>query len=85
MDNIVSSVSADLNSRFTDRLSNQLLFTFTKADDIRGSKSDVFPHVDIIKQDANGNWKPYMSLGYELFSWNNGVHNNTVTLKDDLT
>ena len=85
MDNLVHSVSADLNSRFTDRLSNQLLFTFTKADDIRGSKSDPFPHVDIIKQDASGNWKPYMSLGYELFSWNNGVHNNTITLKDDVT
>ena len=85
MDNLVHSVSADLNSRITDKLSNQLLFTFTKSDDIRGSKSDPFPHVDIIKQDSNGNWKPYMSLGYELFTWNNGVHNNTITLKDDIT
>jgi hypothetical protein len=88
MDNKVQSISADLNSRFTDNLSNQLLVTFSKIDDIRGSKSTPFPHIDIMAgKDATGKqiMEPYMSLGYELFTWNNGVHNNILTIKDDIT
>ena len=78
-DNKVHSVSLDLNSRFGNNLSNQLLVTFSKLDDIRGSNSSVFPHVDIMKDgDA------YMSFGYELFTWNNGVHNNTINAKDEV-
>ena len=79
-DNLVNSYSLDLNSRLTDKLSNQLLVTYSKLDDLRGSSSAKFPHVDIMKDgDA------YMSFGYELFTWNNGVHNNTVNAKDELT
>ena len=88
MDNKVQSISADLNSRFTDNLSNQLLVTFSKIDDVRGSKSAPFPHIDIMAgKDSEGNqiMEPYMSLGYELFTWNNGVHNNILTIKDDIT
>ncbi len=88
MDNKVQSISADLNSRFTDNLSNQLLVTFSKIDDVRGSKSAPFPHIDIMAgKDGSGKqiMEPYMSLGYELFTWNNGVHNNILTIKDDLT
>ena len=78
-DNLVHSFSLDLNSRFGNNLSNQLLVTFSKLDDVRGSNSSPFPHVDIMKDgDA------YMSLGYELFTWNNGVHNNTINAKDEL-
>ena len=84
MDNKVQTLSLDYNSRLSDNLSEQLLITYTKIDDVRGSNSAPFPHVDLIKKDENGNWKPYMSLGYELFTWNNGVHNNVLTIKDDL-
>ena len=28
---------------------------------------------------------PYISAGYELFTWTNAVNNNTLTIKDDLT
>ena len=85
MDNKVQSWSFDYNAKFSDKVSNQLLATFTKIDDVRGSKSDPFPHIDIIKKDASASWQPYMSLGYELFTWNNGVHNNVWTVKDDVT
>ena len=43
MDNKVSTVSADLNSRFGNKISNQLLFTYTNIDDVRGSNSSPFP------------------------------------------
>ncbi len=88
MDNKVSSWSIDLNSRFSDKISNQLLATYSNIEDIRGSNSSPFPHVDIMAgQDAAGNqiMEPYMSLGYELFTWNNGVHNKIFNVKDDFT
>ena len=84
-DNNVQSWSLDYNARLSDKVSHQLLATYSNIEDIRGSKSSPFPHVDIIKQDATGAWQPYMSLGYELFTWNNGVHNKVWTVKDDVT
>ena len=80
MNNVVNTWSLDLNSRLTDNLSNQFLATFSKLDDIRGSNSEEFPHIDILKDDNN-----YISLGYELFTWNNAVHNTVANVKDDLT
>ncbi len=80
MDNLVHSFSFDLNSRLYDNLSNQFLATFSKLDDIRGTNSAEFPFIDILKDGQS-----YMSLGYELFTWNNGVHNNVLNIKDELT
>ena len=80
MDNLVHSFSFDLNSRLSEKISNQFLATFSKLDDIRGTNSDQFPFIDILKDD-----QAYLSLGYELFTWNNGVHNNVLNIKDELT
>lgn len=79
-DNLVHSFSLDLNSRLADNLSNQFLATFSKLDDLRGSPSAEFPFIDILKDG-----QAYMALGYELFTWNNGVHNNVWNIKDELT
>ncbi len=83
MDNLVHSASLDLNSRLADNLSNQLLVAFAKKDDVRSSNSDEFPFIDI--QDGTGNNAQYMSLGYELFTWNNAVHSTSWNIKDDLS
>lgn len=86
MDNIVNSFTAELNSRFTDKIHNQLLVTYTKIDDVRGSTSDKFPFIDILYGDAYPtSIEPYISAGYELFTWNNGVHNNVLTVTDNFT
>ena len=79
-DNIVHSFSLDLNSRLTENLSNQFLATYSKLDDERGTDSSIFPFVDILKDGNN-----YISLGYELFTWNNAVHNTIWNVKDDIT
>ena len=84
MDNLVSTVSLDLNSRLSDNLSNQFLATFSKLDDMRGTNSEDMPFVDIRKDDGSS-VLPYIALGYELFTWNNGVHNTHISVKDDLT
>lgn len=81
MDNIVHSFSIDLNSRFSDKISNQFLATFSKLDDIRDTNSDTFPFIDIL----DGNGGNYMALGYELFTYNNAVHNTIWNIKDDVT
>jgi hypothetical protein len=80
MDNLVHSFSFDLNSRLSENISNQFLATFSKLDDIRGTNSTEFPFIDILKDE-----QAYLSLGYELFTWNNGVHNNVWNIKDELT
>ena len=84
MDNLVSTVSLDLNSRLSDNLSNQFLATFSKLDDMRGTNSEDFPFIDI-RNDDGSSVLPYIALGYELFTWNNGVHNTHISVKDDLT
>ena len=81
MDNIVHSFSLDLNSRLTENLSNQFLATYSKLDDVRDTNSGEFPFIDIL----DGNGQNYMCLGYELFTWNNAVHNTVWNMKDDLT
>ena len=79
--NVVHTVSADLNSRLSDNLTNQLLFTYSKLDDVRGTNSDEnFPFIDITKDGDN-----YMALGYELFTYRNAVHNTHLSVKDDVT
>ena len=88
MDNIVNSLSLDLNSRISDKLSNQLLITTSKIEDSRGSNSSPFPFIDIMNGVTTGGaqiLEPYISAGYELFTWNNAVNNNTFTFTDNLT
>lgn len=88
MDNTVNSLSLDLNSRFSDKLSNQLLITSSKIEDARGSNSSPFPFIDIMNGVTTTGaqiLEPYMSAGYELFTWNNAVNNNTFTVTDNLT
>lgn len=79
MDNIVNSFSLDLNSRFSNNISNQFLVTYTEINDVRGSNSEPFPFIDImngVNTDGSQILEPYISAGYELFTWNNGVNNN---------
>ncbi len=88
MDNIVNSVSLDLNSRLSDKISNQFLTTYSKIQDVRGSNSAPFPFIDImngVASDGKQILEPYISAGYELFTWNNGVNNNIFNIIDNIT
>jgi hypothetical protein len=77
--NTVGSLTAELNSQW-GKSANKALFTFTQIRDTRSSKSDIFPFVDIYKDGD-----PYMSFGYELFSFDNDVKNNVFTFTDNFT
>ena len=88
MDNDVQTWAAELNSRFSNKVSNQALFTFTQIKDIRGTNSSPFPFIDImagLNDVGQQILEPYMSAGYELFTYNNGVKNNTLNFVDNAT
>ena len=78
--NSVRSIAAELNSIFNGKFSNQFLATYTFIEDTRTSKSSDFPFVDIWKDKDN-----YISLGYELFSYNNNVKNTVFNVIDNFT
>ncbi len=79
-EDVVRSLAGELNSTFSDRLSNKFLATYTHIQTTRTSKSAPFPFVDIWE-----GGKQYMSFGYELYTWNNDVNNKTFTITDNLT
>lgn len=79
-ENSVRSLAAELNSRFGNKISNQLLVTYSRIQDKRTSKSTPFPFVDI-KKDGDS----YLSFGYELFTWKNDVINKVTTITDNVS
>ncbi len=80
----VQSLTAELNSTFTEKLSNKFLFTYSKIQDIRTTPSDkLFPFVDIWDGSANGG--NYISFGTELFSYLNDVINDNFSFTNNLT
>ncbi len=86
-ENTVNSIAFDLNSRISNKISNQFLTTYTKISDMRGSNSDPFPFIDImngVNEDGSQILEPYISAGYELFTWNNGVNNNILNIVDNV-
>ena len=87
--NDVTSFATELNSRFSTQLSNQFLFTFSDINDQRGSNSSIFPHIDIMSGwddfQETGNFIPFTSVGYELFTYNNGVKNRVFNATDNIT
>ncbi len=87
MMNRLWTVSADLNSRLGDNLSNQLLVTYSDIQDVRDNEGGFFPFVEILAGDLGAEHakEPYMDFGTELFTYRNKVRNTVLNVKDDLT
>jgi len=83
--NTVSSVAAELNSRFTNKLSNQLIITYSRIQDTRSTPGSLFPFVDIGDGGDPTKFSNYMSFGTEIFSTNNDVINNNIIATNNLT
>ncbi len=84
VENKVQSLTAELNSTFSSNLSNKLLFTYSKIQDLRTTPSDqLFPFVDIWDGSANGG--NYISFGTELFSYLNDVINDNFSIINNVT
>ena len=83
MNNIVRSITGQLNSRIGTNMANELLVSYTHIADKRSSPLDGtnyenMPFVDIW-QDGD----QYMSFGYELFTKNNAVINDVFNITDN--
>lgn len=78
--NIVTSLTGELNTAFSSAISNQFLVTYSKIQDTRSTPGATFPMVDIWNGGDN-----YISFGTELFSYNNEVINNNVSVTNNLT
>ena len=86
--NIVQSLTAELNSKFSNIMSNQFLATYSRIQDTRKSPSEPFPFVDIWDGGRSTSGNPetnYMSFGYELFTYNNDVVNDNYSFVNNLT
>lgn len=85
-ENSVRSVTAELNSYISPKVSNQLLATYSRIQDKRTSPSDqIFPFVDIWDAGRGDGDANYMSFGTELFTFNNDVINNNYSIINNLT
>src|SRR5690606_10298592 len=79
----------ELNSRFSSKVSNQFLATYSKINSGRTSPSTEFPFIDIGTSADNNTstsgWRNYISAGYELFTYNNKVLNDNINLFNNVT
>jgi hypothetical protein len=82
INNNFNIVIAELNTRFSNKLSNKLQVGYTALRDFRSphSGSETFPLVDILN---NGNI--YTTFGYEMYTYNNKLNTDVYQLNDILT
>jgi hypothetical protein len=74
-------IIAELNTKFTNRLSNKLQVGYNQLRDFRSSPGGVFPLVDI----KNGQGASLTSFGYEPFTANNVLSTDTWQFNDIFT
>lgn len=87
INNNIFSTIGELNTRISNKMSNQFQMGFTANRDFRSSRATggryengVFPLVDIMEDG-----RTYMSFGYEPFTPNNVLNTNTFQLQNNLT
>ena len=73
---------AELNTKFSNKMSNKLQIGYTALRDFRNALSGKeFPMVDIL----DGNGKGFTSFGYELYTYGNKLNTDVFQLNDNLT
>lgn len=84
----ISSVAAELNSRFLEgALNNTLRVSYSHQYEPRSVNGGYFPFVDLVVNDVNGDGKNhiYTSFGYENFSYGNLRDVSTLIATDEVT
>lgn len=76
----IHSGVAELNSRLSSKMTNQLMIGYTAQNEDRGSRGDFFPLVEI--QNAG---TTYISFGFEPFTPNNKLKYSTFQLQNNFT
>jgi hypothetical protein len=83
-EHVVRSLSGELTSNLTGRISNQLIATYSYVRDLRKLPGTLFPFVDIATGPANIN-DNQMSFGTDLFSYQNDVKNTNFSVIDNMS
>jgi outer membrane receptor protein involved in Fe transport len=84
-EDIVRSGSFELNSHFSNKISNQFLATFTKISSDKTHSGATFPFIDILAN-APTDKRNYISAGNEPFNGNNNkVHNDVLSITDNIS
>lgn len=78
INNNFNIVIAELNTRFSNRVSNKLQVGYNRLRDFRSSPGGLFPMVDI----GNGSGSTYTSFGYEPFTAFNTLNTDTYQFND---
>lgn len=78
INNNFNIVIAELNSRFSNKLSNKLQVGYNRLRDFRSSPGGIFPMVDI----ENGNGSSFTSFGFEPFTAFNTLNTDTWQFND---
>lgn len=83
INNDIYSVIGQLNTRFSNKISNEIIFGWTANRDYRKVKGNLFPLVDIL--DNSVSQINYVSFGAEPFTPNNKLFTDTWQFSDNLT
>ena len=75
----IRSIVAELNTRISNNVSNNLIVGYTYQDESRGSRGDFFPMVDILNNGAT-----YTTFGFEPFTPNNELRYKTFQIQNNL-
>ena len=82
INNNVDMFIGELNTHFSNSMSNKLQIGYTRLRDFRKPlTSSAFPLVDIL----DGNGQPFTSFGYEQYTYNNLLNTNVYQLNDIIT
>ncbi|MBK8087382.1 MAG: TonB-dependent receptor [Chitinophagaceae bacterium] len=81
INNNFNIVIAELNTRFSNKLSNKLQVGYNQLRDFRSSPGGVFPMVDI----ENGSGSTFTSFGFEPFTAFNQLNTDTWQFNDIVT
>jgi hypothetical protein len=83
INNDIYSIIGQLNTRISNKASNEFIFGWTANRDYRAVKGKLFPIVDIL--DGTGGDRNYISFGAEPFTPNNKLFTDTWQASDNLT